>query len=882
MRSLLASMLLVPLAASAEIPTHQFVRMDATAAFAPYESRTDDVEPDYRAFSSMEATDDGRIIYWGGGHGNYGGNDMDVYHVAENQWRQETYEENWKTDLDGWDHLGTNGQPTKEKVRQVYGSGPVADYLTGRGRPGTRHVYQQATWWPEKGWFVFDFKHSLWAWNPEQGDENGAFYKIHDGNANQGYADIQFWNIRHDPPSGSLISFNTGDKSVYRLRDGAWQKVMDVPFDGYKGEVYSEFHEADRVHYAARWSDLFIIDLEGKTATDIPDSPPQAAGNNQWIEYSPEREQMLVMGFGANGLGVWGYNPAAQQWEAVDVTGEVIRPDGNAITNSDIRWDMLERDPVSGNFYLLSFRKGAGFQAPDMYAFRLSEDAGQPAPADPSPHPKNQWVTLPIPNSPGGLPSGHGKDFQIEWREATGNLIVGFGDWLQNDGTQSNGNEHVYSVDAETGAWTILVEPCNGNPQPEGWDEVAIAIRYDELWGFPGFGWGTDCTTDIAGETMALGLSTGAWRVTGHGHLYTNDDTGFGDYDPVTDRFYIAQRPGIDSIDPTDPEAGRTRYSDGNDYRTGANQLFLDVQGRAAYLTAAQRGELIRFDLETQQFSAVTQIPDGARTSNAWAVWDRNHRVILAPPGNMEGGKPASGVVYAYHVDLAKWQRIEYPDDGTVPFGNSVGYDVDSELLVQMGTKTYPELQSIFALEYDPEATGEIESWVTGETDPDPVPEPEPEPTPATSTLTLVGTGPDVDYTVEFESAPTKNGDMGSINDEDVIDGTTATGQISTGTDAYDFEGTIVSCTVSSLADMTASVDGQPYDGCTEPEPEPAPAPEPSQIAITGGQYHVVVGDTVVSDHFQLKEAVESAVNQLLAGKANVRITRDPSRVELQ
>lgn len=81
--------------------------------------------------------------------------------------------------------------------------------------------------------------------------------------------------------------------------------------------------------------------------------------------------------------------------------------------------------------------------------------------------------------------------------------------------------------------------------------------------------------------------------------------------------------------------------------------------------------------------------------------------------------------------------------------------------------------------------------------------------------------------------------------------------------------------TNTTSADDGTSGDGSTDDGTTDDGTAP-------QIAITGGMYHVVVGGEEVSDHFQLKEAVQSAVNRMLKGAQDVQITREPNRVEIQ
>lgn len=739
--------------ARAQLPLQTFVEMDATfdaEGSVSTELDTDTAEPDFRAYSSMEATDDGRLIYWGGGHGDYGGNDMDVYHVATNEWRQETEEENWKNRLQQcWAqepdapsdhpcsdpshpartaHLGQTWevggrQPTADRAERSYRTGGTSSrFLTGRGRIGTRHSYQQYVWWPDKRWLILDYKDSLWAWDPVLGDADEAWMKIWEGETNRGTAGIHYWNLAYDPRLATLVSFNAITEAAYVLRDGRWSKVADVPYDSYAAEVISEYHEADDVHYVGYWSDLRTVDLKTGTVVDIRDSPPQAAGHSaMWIEYSPSREQMLVMGMDADDeLGLWGFDPDADAWDRIPMSGEVRRADGSPITDADIRWDLLERDPVSGNFFFLAIRKGHGSQGVPLYAFRLADDAGGPAPANPSPHPSYQWVSLPIPRTAEDYPAGNGKDFQIQWVESTGEVVIGFGDWnLNNDESGINGNETIYAVDFETNSWRVLQRHCSSDLHQDGWDEVAIAYdsTRDEIWGFPGFGWTDGCGGGVSGETMAFDMETETWRVTGHGQLYTHDDTGFGDYDPTTDKFYVAQRPGVDVIDP-DPEAADARRSvsnEGTDYRVGANQAFLDVVGRGFYVTDTTPSEgprLVRYDMDDESWLELSTMPAGTVVSNAYASWDRNHRAILAPIGKYDGEDESSGAVRVYHVDLALWQTNHFPDDGKTPFGNSVGYDQDSHLLVQMGAKTYPELQDVFALEYAPVTTGRTESWI--------------------------------------------------------------------------------------------------------------------------------------------------------------------------
>jgi hypothetical protein len=77
---------------------------------------------------------DGVLWFWGGGHKGYRCNDVEVFDLAANQWRQLTEAES-NDGIKGAEHLG---------------SGEHSWILTAKRRPITQHSYQTFCWIPER------------------------------------------------------------------------------------------------------------------------------------------------------------------------------------------------------------------------------------------------------------------------------------------------------------------------------------------------------------------------------------------------------------------------------------------------------------------------------------------------------------------------------------------------------------------------------------------------------------------------------------------------------------------------------------------------------------------------------------------------------------
>ena len=104
-------------------------------------------------------------------------------------------------------------------------------------------------------------------------------------------------------------------------------------------------------------------------------------------------------------------------------------------------------------------------------------------------------------------------------------------------------------------------------------------------------------------------------------------------------------------------------------------------------------------------------------------------------------------------------------------------------------------------------------------------------------TLVISGSGkPEATYRLETDGATLRhNTALGSVNEEDSIDGLVATGAVIGGADAYDFDGGIIdfewdgsepAVELDGVAVDPATL-GEDADGEPTPDPEPTPEPEP-------------------------------------------------------
>jgi hypothetical protein len=314
---------------------------------------------------------EGLIYYFGGGHGSYPCNDVELYDVATNTWTQATEPEDWRQ-ADSWTHL----TPEERKhVRNIGGGSGVA-LLSPKGRPLTRHTYQMQCYFPEEKAF-FTSMDQLWAFDPSAslraGPAKRDWRKVMD-KAPRG-RDVHTWNLTYDPDLKTLVSVVVGgpDRAVYVFdRDKTkWSKRCDVPVTAWS-EVYSTYDASRRLHTVRagkRWWTLdmatgttrFIADLgEAWMKAKGRDKPPRTESVS--IEYDPESARTLVL-FKGDGTELWAYEADKDAWSEVKMAGEP--PKGTT------DWDLLVYAPDHRCFLFLNvLGVQDGARADGLFAFR--------------------------------------------------------------------------------------------------------------------------------------------------------------------------------------------------------------------------------------------------------------------------------------------------------------------------------------------------------------------------------------------------------------------------------------------------------------------------------------------------------------------------------
>jgi len=373
--------------APAEIPANTWVRLQAkpcegALCSSPY--------PEKRGYSGS-VVGGGYLWYWGGAHKSHPGNDIDAYDIARNRWVQLTSMEDWR-DFSHWDHLTAE---QKEGLKNAIGGGGSPDFLSPKGRLLPAHSYARHAWWPERGEYC-ELKDGLWCYDPAKGDEWGAMASsAHDPSqpdgaweevtpSYPGAAELSGCSfataLAYDPAHRTLALFSGCDSAGYLLEDGGWVKRAS-------GFPYRKFSEIYAV-FVPPWDDWLVlhkrvlmrVDLDSGKVSRISPPPLRDAPFSVSMEWAPEIQRVIFVDGGESFNRMLAYDPAADSWQQLFLRGA-------APADATPRWDVLDRDPATGRYYMLHIPRGGGKRIPgDVWTFRLSADAlgnkPEPCPVD--------------------------------------------------------------------------------------------------------------------------------------------------------------------------------------------------------------------------------------------------------------------------------------------------------------------------------------------------------------------------------------------------------------------------------------------------------------------------------------------------------------------
>ena len=299
-------------------------------------------------------TENGRIVYWGGGHCGYGGNDYDFYDVEENTWISsplivEYPERNW--DKSGGVYpagLTFNGAPWMRHGRKAYAYDPVSQKIINM-----KYIYLTAGYEP-------DFLRIYYPRNPEFGSrENFNF---------SGYAKWVTWI--YDPNTEKweiLCPCNPGLDLMVTTPRG----VMAVD---YYWRVVNTLDRQDTVSFKGEKvieNAVFLLDVEGRSWKKLSTSGPwpQNLYELTSLVYDSKMDQLILHGGGVERNELWTFNLSSGRWGKIDPVvkvpkgGEppVCRREGVYIPGEDV-------------FFTCGSPPGKLEEA-GIYIFRVSENA---------------------------------------------------------------------------------------------------------------------------------------------------------------------------------------------------------------------------------------------------------------------------------------------------------------------------------------------------------------------------------------------------------------------------------------------------------------------------------------------------------------------------
>ncbi|MHC4914598.1 MAG: RNA polymerase sigma factor [Planctomycetota bacterium] len=217
-------------------------------------------EPRSRMYSGCWLGE-GVLMFFGGGHGAYKYNDVELYHIAANRWERATEKEAW----------------TEVKGAGGMGGGWGVPVLSPKTRPLGEHTYQQFCWLPGRKKFFGRITPGTWEFDPEK-KEWKCLAGLHAGKAGR-LTPAEFKKVKNHY---NVTAWKTGD-----------------------GRVVS------REKRGAPWTTR-----DGKPAPDVGSFQPSQATGGGLVIYDPVTKKPLCLEGGmAEGRTLWAFDHQKMAWE---------------------------------------------------------------------------------------------------------------------------------------------------------------------------------------------------------------------------------------------------------------------------------------------------------------------------------------------------------------------------------------------------------------------------------------------------------------------------------------------------------------------------------------------------------------------------------------
>ncbi len=327
----------------------------------------------------------GQILYWGGGHCGYGGNDVDSYNPDAHSWRSldpaaEYPERTWDKGvrLAG---VTFQGKPWTEHGRRIYAYDPVSRKMimtrrirltTGyepeclRDFPATGDIAPDALLNPQSSYVKF----ATWTFDPDTGHWDllgpapfGVDTLISTRHGVMG-VDVNWPSRLND--AGYLLPWRASqpprDAGIYLLEvaQKRWTRLGEVqpsPQNLYEMTSLAYDAKRDRVILhggGKRFDELWIFDIPSRHWINVrplvaapPGAPPPVASRE--AVYLPQEDVFLTYGPAPEGQNIpalWAYSVNENVWRRLDIPPMAeIEPAQRADQNRALVYD-LKRDLV--------------------------------------------------------------------------------------------------------------------------------------------------------------------------------------------------------------------------------------------------------------------------------------------------------------------------------------------------------------------------------------------------------------------------------------------------------------------------------------------------------------------------------------------------------
>ena len=411
-----------------------------------------------------------RLIVWGGGHCDYAGNELYTFDVATESWARVT-------------------EPSSPVVEGV------SHYPDGN--PSSRHTYDTLTFLPQTGEFVsvsaagyfcgqsgsytratdiFNFALNRW--------ERGANFPSVGGSTGAVSA--------YDPVTGHVWfhgTYGSGRLAEYDPDADSWTahgSSIYLEIDGVAA-IDSNRHQMLLVGGYGNQNRAFLWDLDnpGRGYTEPPTFGADALESEQGIglEYDPVSDLYVAWNGGSD---VFTLNPETWEWRRVSP----------ANTNT-VQGPTRTRNGTYGRFRYMPSKNAfivVSHTDDNVYYYRLSEGAGQPAPA---PVPSIEFSASPDTVSSGGSAT-------LAWTTGDATSCTASGDWSGDKSVSANGEEYTESVGpiTQTSAYTL---ECAG---PGGSATESVTVTVQSAQPSPTVELTASATTLAAGSSVNLDWSS--------------------------------------------------------------------------------------------------------------------------------------------------------------------------------------------------------------------------------------------------------------------------------------------------------------------------------------------------------------------------------------